>query len=78
MAVNINSQEFANAWRIVSEALLAGLQGSNFAAQPPVQQPGIQQPSVAPTVSPAVVSPPNLPLQAATKRSIMFGMPVVL
>lgn len=79
MAVNINSPEFANAWRTVSEALLAHFQGGSFAAQPPVPQPDIQQPANDATWQPAVVTPPNLPPQTATKEveSVRYaGSPV--
>ncbi len=65
MAVNINSPEFANAWRTVSEALLAYFQGGNFVA---VQQLDVQQPANDTTEHPAVVTPPNLPPQAAAKE----------
>lgn len=36
MAVNINSPEFANAWRIVSEAILASLQNGGSIEIPPI------------------------------------------
>ena len=69
MAVNINSPEFANAWRTVSEALLAYIQGGNFAAQqPPVQQSLVQQSANGAVAPHEVVTPPNLPPQAATKE----------
>ena len=68
MAVNINSPEFANAWRIVSEALLAYIQGGSFAVQPPVPQPSVQQPANGAAESSVAVTPPDLPPQAAAKE----------
>ncbi len=58
MAVNIKSREFADAWRTVSEALLASIQGGNFEPQPPVPQPANNDEK-----SHEIVTPP-IPLQA--------------
>lgn len=41
MAYNLNSPEFAQAWRIVSESLLAYFQGSAYATPPAQPQSGI-------------------------------------
>lgn len=61
MAIDIKSPEFANAWRIVSEALLQHLQNggtiANVPSTPNVEAPAVSTPVTTPVAAPAAAQP---------------------